>query len=43
MRASPEMMRMKDFAELDLKDQVRPLVMKTNALAALGLTPKETA
>lgn len=33
---------MKDFAELDLKDQVRPLVMKTNALAALGLTPKET-
>ncbi|WP_206492124.1 4-hydroxyphenyl-beta-ketoacyl-CoA hydrolase [Rhodococcus sp. KRD162] len=34
---------MKDFAELDLKDQVRPLVMKTNALAALGLTPKETA
>ena len=28
---------LKDFAELDIKDDVRPLIMKENAVRALGL------
>jgi predicted TIM-barrel fold metal-dependent hydrolase len=28
---------LKDFAQLDIKDDVRPLIMKENAVRALGL------
>jgi len=30
---------MKDFAALDIKDDVRPLILKDNAIRALGLDP----
>jgi predicted TIM-barrel fold metal-dependent hydrolase len=29
-----------DFAKLDIKDEVRPLILKENAIRLLGLTPK---
>jgi predicted TIM-barrel fold metal-dependent hydrolase len=32
-----------DFADLDLKDAVRPKILKENAARLLGLTPKEQA
>ena len=30
---------MKDFAALEIKDEVRPLILKGNAIRALGLDP----
>ncbi|OZC59497.1 4-hydroxyphenyl-beta-ketoacyl-CoA hydrolase [Rhodococcus sp. 06-470-2] len=34
---------MKDFAQLEIKDEVRPLVLKTNAIAALNITVQENS
>lgn len=33
----------RDFAALDIKDEVRPLIMKENAIRALGLQPTSTS
>jgi len=29
---------MKDFDQLDIKDEIRPLILRENAITALGLT-----